>query len=65
MRGVDDVEIEVWERARFVGWLAVPVLHRTMDTWQKAARLITLIAMSSGLAAVGTTLVRWSVESLS
>jgi hypothetical protein len=35
MRGVDEVEIEVWVRARFVGWLAVPVLHRTMDAWQK------------------------------
>ena len=33
--GTDEVEIEVWERMRFVGWLAVPVLHRTMDTWQK------------------------------
>jgi hypothetical protein len=35
MRGADEVEIEVWERARFIGWLAVPVLHRTMDAWQK------------------------------
>jgi hypothetical protein len=27
MRGVD--EVEVWESARFVGWFAVPVLHRS------------------------------------
>ena len=24
IRGADEVEIEVWERTRFVGWLAVP-----------------------------------------
>jgi hypothetical protein len=35
MRDVDEVEIEVWERAPLVGWLAVPVLHRTMDAWRK------------------------------
>ena len=65
IRGADEVEIEVWERTRFVGWLAVPALHRTVDTWQKTARLITLIAMSLGLAVLGATLIRWSLESLS
>jgi hypothetical protein len=62
LRGADEVEIEVWERTRFVGWLAVPALHGTVDTWQKTARLI---AMSGGLAVLGTPLVRWSIEALS
>ena len=62
LRGADEVEIEVWERTHFVGWLAVPALHGTVDTWQKTARLI---AMSGGLAVLGTTLVRWSIEALS
>jgi hypothetical protein len=35
LRGADEVEIEVWERTHFVGWLAVPALYGTMDTWQK------------------------------
>jgi hypothetical protein len=65
MRGADEVEIEVWGRTRFVGWLAVPAPQRTLGTWQKAARLITLIAMSGGLAVLGTALIRWSVEALS
>ena len=37
MRGVDEVEIEVWEGARFVDWFAVPVLHRIMDARQNPA----------------------------
>jgi hypothetical protein len=65
IRGTDEVEIEVWERTRFVGWPAVPAFTRTVDPWQKTARLIALIAMSSGLAVLATTLVRWSVEALS
>jgi hypothetical protein len=43
----------------------VPAPQRTLDTWQKTARLITLIAMSGGLAVLGTTLIRWSVGTLS
>jgi hypothetical protein len=65
IRGADEVEIEVWERTHFVGWVAVPALHGTVDTWQKTARLITVIAMSLGLAVLGATLIRWSLESLS
>jgi hypothetical protein len=65
IRGADEAEIEVWQRTRFVGWLAVPALQRTVGTWQKTARIITLVAMSVGLAVFGTTLIRWSVEALS
>jgi hypothetical protein len=35
----------------------VPI-HRTVGTWQKTARLISLVAMSVGLAVLGTTLVK-------
>jgi hypothetical protein len=34
-RGADEVEIEVWEGPRFVGWLAVPAPRKTVDLWQK------------------------------
>ena len=60
LRGADEVEIEVWEFTRFVHWLPVPPL-----TWQKGAQLIALIAVSAVLAAVGTTLIKWTVEALS
>jgi hypothetical protein len=60
LRGADEVEIEVWEFTRFVHWLPVPPV-----TWQKGAQLIALIAVSAVLAAVGTTLIKWTVEALS
>jgi hypothetical protein len=43
-RGAVEVEIEMWERTRFVGWIAVPPFPRKVSTWQKAARLIILLA---------------------
>ena len=57
-------EVEVWERVRFVRWLPVQAHHQNMVSWQKTARLITLIAMSVGLAALGTALIKWSVVRL-
>ena len=60
LRGADDVEIEVWEFTRFVHWLPVPPV-----AWQKGAELITLIAVSAVIAAVGTTLIKWTLKTLS
>ena len=64
-RGANEVEIEIWERTRLVGWIAVPPFSRNVSTWQKTARLIALIALSVGFAALGSALVKWSVKSLS
>jgi hypothetical protein len=36
-----------------------------MNIWQKAVRLVALLAMSAILAAVATALIKWSVEALS
>jgi hypothetical protein len=38
VRGVDEIEIEVRESTRFIGWLAVPALHRSGGHGQAARR---------------------------
>jgi hypothetical protein len=60
LRGADEVEIEVWEFTRFIYWLPVPPV-----TWQKGAELIALIAASAIIAAVCTTLIKWTLKTLS
>jgi hypothetical protein len=50
LRDTDVVEIEIWERTRFVGWLPVPPQLQTGMIWENIARLITLVAMSAGVA---------------
>jgi hypothetical protein len=50
LRGADEVEIEIWDRIRFVCWLPISPLPRTVDIRQKAALLITLLATSACLA---------------
>jgi hypothetical protein len=65
LRGVDEVEIEIWERTRLVGWLPVPPVPRIAIIWERAARLITLIAISTALAMLARALIKWSVETLS
>jgi hypothetical protein len=62
LRGKAEVEIEVWERMRFVRLL--PIKPRTPTTWQRAAKLVAHVALSSGFATLGTTIVRWSVGAL-
>jgi hypothetical protein len=63
LRGAAEVEIEVWERTRFVCQL--PVQPQTSAPWQQAAKLVARVALSSGFASLGTAFIRWSVEVLS
>lgn len=64
LRGTDEVEIEIWERRRFVRWLPVPPHPKPGMILDKISRLITLVAMSVGLATLGRTIIKWSVETL-
>jgi hypothetical protein len=41
------------------------MVPRTMNFWQKAGQLIALLALSAVLAAVGTVLIKWSIQALS
>jgi hypothetical protein len=65
LRDSDEVEIEIWERTRLVRWFPVPPPAHTGLIWEKIARLITLFALSAGLATLGGALIKWSVETLS
>jgi hypothetical protein len=50
LRGDDAVEIESWDRTRFVSWQPVLPLPRTAAIRQGAALLTTLLATIGGLA---------------
>jgi hypothetical protein len=63
LRGAAEVEIEVWERTRFV--CRLPVRPQTSAPWQQTAKLVARVALSSGFASLGTTFIRWSIEALS
>jgi hypothetical protein len=65
LRGPDEVEIEIWERTRLVRWLPVQPRPQPGIIFDKIAQLIILVAMSAGLAALGRTIIKWSVETLS
>jgi hypothetical protein len=63
LRGTAEVEIEIWERTRFVRQL--PIHPQTPIPWEQAAKLVARVALSSGFATLGATVIRWSVEALS
>jgi hypothetical protein len=65
LRGTGKFEIEIWEHTRLVRWLPMSRQLQTGVIWEKIARVVTLIALSSGLATLGGTFIKWSVETLS
>jgi hypothetical protein len=58
LRGDDAVEIEIWDRTRFVGWQPVLPLPPTTAIRQSAALLTTLLATGAGLAVLGGVFVK-------
>jgi hypothetical protein len=58
LRGNAAVEIEIWDRTRFVGWQPVLPLTRTAAIRHGAALLNTLLATSAGLAVLVGAFVR-------
>jgi hypothetical protein len=65
LRGVEAVEIEMWERTRFVGWLPAPPVPRVEIIWKRVARLIALISMSTAFTMLARAVIKWSIETLS
>jgi hypothetical protein len=58
LRVADAVEIEIWDRTRFVSWQPVLPLPRTAAIRQSAALLTILLATSAGLALLGGAFIK-------
>jgi hypothetical protein len=58
LRGADAVEIEIWDRARFVSWQPAVPLPRPGPIRQRAMLLTTLLATSASLAVLGGAFIK-------